>query len=269
MNTFRELEYQGWVDRASVYRDMFGRITSQAIEPILAALGNLSGRRFLDVACGTGELAAAAAARGARAEGIDFAATMVDKAARAHASARFREGDAERLPYAAESFDIVTCSFGILHLEHPEKAVAEARRVLSRGGIYAFTAWCSPDQGGEFFDLVLSAVQKFGTPNAPLPPAPPFFRFSNPDECRRVVEAAGFTNPKFTVLDFRWRAQRPDEVLELIYKSVVRAPMILAAQAPEARERIHRSILEGAERYRRGSELDIAFPAILITAVAA
>lgn len=92
MNTFRELEYQGWVDRASVYRDMFGGITSQAIEPILAALGNLSGRRFLDVACGTGELAAAAAARGARAEGIDFAATMVDKAARAHAGARFREG---------------------------------------------------------------------------------------------------------------------------------------------------------------------------------
>ncbi len=66
--------------KAGAYRDIFGKITEQAIDPILNTFGDLSQKRMLDVACGTGELTAAAASRGAITEGVDFAATMVEKA---------------------------------------------------------------------------------------------------------------------------------------------------------------------------------------------
>jgi ubiquinone/menaquinone biosynthesis C-methylase UbiE len=107
--TFRELEHQGWVSKAAVYRDSFGKITELAITSILDTFGDLSGKHLLDVACGTGELAAAAAARGATSEGVDFAATMVEKAKENHPEPSFREGDAKQLPYRDASFDAVAC----------------------------------------------------------------------------------------------------------------------------------------------------------------
>ena len=267
--TFRELEHQGWVKKAVVYRDVFGKITEQAIDPILNTFGDLTGRRFLDVACGTGDLAAAAAKRGAHAEGLDFAATMVAKASAIHSSARFKEGDAERLPYPDSTFDAVSCSFGLLHLQNPEEAVREVRRVLKDGGRYAFTVWCSPDQGGDFFKLVLEAVQRHGSLDVPLPPAPPIFRFSNFEESERLLKGAGFTAPSIGTINLKWRTPNPQDVLDLIYKSVVRIPMILERQTSDARERIHRAILSDAEHYRQGGEIELKFPAVLATAVTA
>jgi len=57
-------------------------VTNQAIAPILNSFGALQGQRILDVACGTGRLAAAATQRGALAEGLDFAGAMVAEATR-------------------------------------------------------------------------------------------------------------------------------------------------------------------------------------------
>ena len=48
----------------------------------------------------------------------------------------YAEGSSERLPYADESFDVVTCSQSFHHYPHPEKAMAEAFRVLKAGGLY-------------------------------------------------------------------------------------------------------------------------------------
>ena len=75
--TFKELEHAGWREKASAYDDIFAEITRQAIDPLLDGLCDLAGKRLLDVACGTGHLAAAGARRGAEVEGIDFADTML------------------------------------------------------------------------------------------------------------------------------------------------------------------------------------------------
>jgi SAM-dependent methyltransferase len=75
--TFKELEQSGWRDKAAAYDDIFALITRQAISPLLDGLGDLTGKRLLDVACGTGHLAAEATQRGAYAEGTDFADTML------------------------------------------------------------------------------------------------------------------------------------------------------------------------------------------------
>jgi len=264
--TFRDLEQAGWIAKADAYDDFFAKITKQAIDAILDALGDLQGKRLLDVACGTGHLAGAAAARGAEAEGIDFAATMVAQAADNYPDCTFTEGDADRLPYEDGRFDAVTCGFGLLHLENADAALREAHRVLRPGGRYAFTVWRGPEQGSEMHQIILGAVKRFGTLEVDLPPAPPMFRFADPEECARVLQSTGFSSIKTKVLSLEWRGPSPEAFMEMVYKSAVRMLMILDAQTESARERIHKAILEGAEARRRNDEIIIAFPAMMVTA---
>ena len=49
----------------------------------------------------------------------------------------------------------------------------------------------------------------------------------------------------------------------MVYKSTVRAAMLLADQLPEARERVHRAIIEGTEEFARDGGYNLAFPAVL------
>jgi ubiquinone/menaquinone biosynthesis C-methylase UbiE len=168
--TFQALEHAGWMSKANAYDQLFATITDQAIPSILQSFGDLTNKRLLDVACGTGRLAEASKKYGALSEGIDFASAMVEKAKSNYSSVTFTEGDAENLPYSDSTFDAVACAFGLLHLERPEQAIREAWRVLKNQGRYSFAVWCGPDQGGEFFNLVMKAIQKHGSLDVPLPP---------------------------------------------------------------------------------------------------
>jgi ubiquinone/menaquinone biosynthesis C-methylase UbiE len=249
--SFREAEQAAWTARADSYDAVFSALTGQAIPHILAALGDdLAGRALLDVCCGPGHLAAAAAARGARAEGIDFAPTMVARARRNHPTLPFREGDAQLLPHPDACFDAVACAFGVMHLEQPDLAIAEAFRVLRPGGAFAFTQWAMAD---ELLAIVAAAVAAHGRPSADLPPAPPQMRFSEPEECRRTLVAHGFAGVSVTPIALEWRGGRPETALDLIHGGAVRAAMVIEAQAPEERGRINAAILD-AVRARRAPD---------------
>jgi SAM-dependent methyltransferase len=264
--TFKELEHGGWMEKAVAYDSFFALVTNQAIDAILDSFGTLRGKRLLDLGCGTGHLAAAAAKRGAEAEGIDFASAMIEAAAANYPEVKFAEGDAEDLPFEDQCFDCVACSFGLLHMQHPEKVMEEAYRVLRRDGRYTFTVWCSPEQGSDFFGLVQAAIQAHGTLDVGLPPAPPFFRFASVEECQKTLTRVGFISISTAKIPLTWYGRTPQDLLDLIYKSVVRTPMILERQTTEARERIHQAILTGAERYRAGDKLAIPIPALMISA---
>ncbi|CAN0433883.1 unnamed protein product, partial [Phaeothamnion confervicola] len=134
--SFHDAELAGWTTRAASYDQLFAPITSQVITPMLGVLGSLQGMNVLDVCCGPGHLAAALAGKGAVVEGIDFAATMVAKARENYPAVRFREADAEALPYENGAFDRVVCAFGIMHFGRPDVAIAEAFRVLRPEGRY-------------------------------------------------------------------------------------------------------------------------------------
>ena len=85
-------------------------------------------------------------ARGAHAEGLDFAAPMVQMACRNFPDLPFRQGDAEKLPYPDESFDFAACAFGILHLDDPDAALREVFRILEPADRFAFTTWLPPER---------------------------------------------------------------------------------------------------------------------------
>jgi ubiquinone/menaquinone biosynthesis C-methylase UbiE len=200
------------------------------------------------------------------AAGIDFADTMIERASVNYPNVAFSDGDAENLPYADASFDAVACPLGLLHFDNADAAIAEAYRVLSKGGKYAFTVWCSPDQGCDFMRLVFDSIQTYGTLDVGLPPTPPMFRFANADECVKAVTGAGFLEPEVSRLELKWIAKHSDELMDMIYKSVVRAPMVLEAQTPENRDRINDAIRTGAEALRTKNGIELAFPAMMTVA---
>src|SRR6476659_1150860 len=173
--------------KARYWDDSMGTVTLGAIDPLLEAVEVGPGVRVLDIACGTGALAAAAARRGADVIGMDFAPTMITEAIRRHPGINFRVGDAEAIPLADESVDAVTCSFGMLHMERPERVLAEVARVLRPAtGRFALTSWTSD---GEFYALVGQAVQAHADMGVPLPLAPPIFRYGDEGECRSALLA--------------------------------------------------------------------------------
>jgi demethylmenaquinone methyltransferase/2-methoxy-6-polyprenyl-1,4-benzoquinol methylase len=120
------------------------RVAVRALESSL-----VEGARVLDVACGTGDLSLVLAEAGAvRVVGLDFCRPMLEIARRkAEADSRsipFVEGDALRLPFADETFDIATIAFGLRNLAGVADGLRELRRILRPGGRLAVLEFSSP-----------------------------------------------------------------------------------------------------------------------------
>jgi len=126
-------------------------------DAIVAAVGPAEGKQWLEVACGTGELAQRAARTGAEVTGVDFAPVLVETAKRQAAEAGldidFRVGDAENLEFPDASFDVVTSTFGAMFAPDQPATAAELARVTKPGGRLALANW-TPDGGvGVMFRL--------------------------------------------------------------------------------------------------------------------
>ena len=176
---FRAGELQGWDTRAEAYDMATARATAQAIPDLLAAVRLAPGMRVLDVCCGPGYAAGAAAALGAETRGVDFAPGMVRQAREQFPGLAFDEGDAEHLAFPDASFDAVLCNFGLFHVTAPDRAMSEAFRVLRRGGRYAFSQWCTPEEN-PVHRLTLGIVRRVADMSI-APPAPDAFTLSDRD----------------------------------------------------------------------------------------
>lgn len=125
-----------------------------------------NGAQVLDLACGTGNLAVIAARRGAKVRGIDIAENLIAQA-RTRAAVEglridYQQGDAEALPYADSSFDLVVSMFGVMFTPRPAVAAAEMRRVTRPGGRIAMANWTPGGFIGKMFQVF----------KAHLPPPP-------------------------------------------------------------------------------------------------
>ena len=262
---FRAFEHAGWQGAARRYDDAFGSLTRQAIDPLLDAAEARSGARVLDVASGPGYVAAAAAARGARVTGVDFSLAMVRLARAQNPAVKFRTGNAEALPFRDGSFDAVVMNFGMLHLARPEHAVGEALRVLRAGGRYAFTVWAKPEEALGF-GIILDAVRRHGNPDAPLPPGPPFFRFSDARESETVLKVAGFQKVSVQRVPQVWRFSDPGLLFDAFLAGTVRTQALLHAQSAQALEAIRAAAAKAAEAFQTHGTVEIPMPAVLAAA---
>lgn len=264
-DAFHAFELEGWRSIPAQYHKGFGELTVQAVEPLLNAARVRSGTRVLDVASGPGYVAAAAAGRGAQVTGVDFAAPMVAQARARYPGIDFREGDAEALPFSDATFDAVVISFGMLHLGRPEHALAEAWRVLRPGGRVAYTVWAKPEQAVAF-DIVLRAVERLGNPDAPLPPGPPFFRFSDAGASIEALSTTGFVEPEVVQVPQWWRLPSEEALFEVMQAATVRTGGLLRAQTPAALGAIRKAICAEASAYRKDGVVELPMPAVLASA---
>ena len=154
-----------WGARAGDWADIQEGTLRAAFEAVLERARVTSGTRYLDVGCGAGMAAQMAAARGAKVSGIDAAEALLAIARRRTPAGDFRCGDIEELPFAAQSFDVVTGFNSFQYAGNPAVAIREARRVCRPGGAVAIVTWGNPD--GMEAASVLAALRPL------MPPPPP------------------------------------------------------------------------------------------------
>ena len=265
---FRNFEHAGWQEISDDYHDAFGPLTSQCIEPLMDVVRLKKGMSFLDIASGPGYVAAAAAKRGATVLGVDFSAAMVAHARHLQPGVEFREGDAEALPCGNGLFDAAAMNFAILHLGQPEKALYEAHRVLRKGGRFAFSVWAKPEETIGF-GIVLRAVELHGEPRVELPEGPPFFRYSDPEECQRGLIVAGFESPSVTKVHQVWRLVAGDGLFNAMKDSTVRTAGLLRAQKPTVLEKIRDAMRDELGAYTKGEVVELPMPAWVASGVKA
>jgi demethylmenaquinone methyltransferase/2-methoxy-6-polyprenyl-1,4-benzoquinol methylase len=125
-------------DRIAPVYDAMNRVMTAGLDVRWRALTAeqvvAPGDRVLDSCCGTGDLALAALARGARVTGLDFSEAMLERARRKSGEVEWVRGDALELPFEDGSFDAATVGFGVRNVADLERGLAELHRVLREDG---------------------------------------------------------------------------------------------------------------------------------------
>jgi SAM-dependent methyltransferase len=264
---FGRFEHSGWERASQHYEQCWSGLTRQFVDSLLSSIDAAKGNRLLDVACGPGYVTEAASKLGCRSVGLDFSAKMVAHARERLPAVEFREGDAQDLPFDAQSFDIVVMNFGVPHLSKPERAFAEARRVLQPGGRFGFTVWALPDDNPGLRTM-RGAVEAHADLDVDLPEGPPSQQFVDGDLCRRVLGGAGFdpSSVRSELARAIWRVPTASFFFEAERDAGVRTAGLLAAQTPERLEAIRVAAERAFEAFAAGDGYDIPMAAWIVTA---
>jgi SAM-dependent methyltransferase len=204
---FRDNLRQEWTSDRTVaawrkWHAQIAAFTRGATEALLEAAQLHPGQRVLELACGVGDPAlsiAAAVAPSGRVMATDLGPGMMSLAeelarTKGLTNIEFREANAEALPFPNESYDVLTCRFGIMFFPDLPRALRESLRVLKPGGRTVFVAWGKKEQ--PFATTTAGIILK----HLPVPPPPPdpdgpsLFMFGERGRLRRALEAAGFAS---------------------------------------------------------------------------
>ncbi|MEZ5966900.1 MAG: methyltransferase domain-containing protein [Planctomycetota bacterium] len=161
-------------------------LTRAAIEP---------GNRVLDVATGTGVVAGKAATLVGSAgsvDAVDLNPAMLQVARATHRntqpSIRWRQGNAQDLPYADASFDVVCCQQGLQFFDDRERAIREMARVLAPGGRLAISVWRGPEHNPYAREFARAVEHSLGRAAGDEARSP--FAFDEPEALAAALRAA-------------------------------------------------------------------------------
>lgn len=162
------------------------------------------GKRALDVATGTGDLALALSARGSEVVGTDFAEKMLEIARRKAPQLAFEQGNALDLKYDTDSFDAATVGFGARNFSDLDQGLREMTRVVKPGGrvvVLEITTPQRPPLSWFFrlwFDTIVPMIGRVaGDPDAYEYLPNSVRRFPGPRDLAAKMAAAGMD-------DVRW-----------------------------------------------------------------
>jgi SAM-dependent methyltransferase len=174
-----------WSSGGRNYNDI-SRGIADSIEHAVLRLNPREGERILDLATGTGWTSRLVARRGALVTGVDIATGLLEAAERQAAverlPIRYREGDAEDLPFEDESFDAIVSTYGVMFASQPEAAAREMARVCRPGGRIALTTWTSDGNVFKMFQVMKAYMP---APPAPAPASP--FEWGSTDRIKQLL----------------------------------------------------------------------------------
>ncbi|HEX5621598.1 MAG TPA: class I SAM-dependent methyltransferase [Solirubrobacteraceae bacterium] len=187
-----------WSARAEAWATHWARLAEPARAALLAAADVGPGTRLLDVGCGSGELCAAAAERGAVVAGIDAAEGMLAISRRRVPDGDLRVGAIETLPWADASFDVVTAVNALQFADDFGDALREAARVARPGGVVAVCNWARRADSA-----LLGVFDRIDPPDAGSAPRP---AIGEPGALEERARAAGLEPVAAAEVDVPWEA---------------------------------------------------------------
>jgi ubiquinone/menaquinone biosynthesis C-methylase UbiE len=144
-------------EQAEAYEQLFvPALFAQWASPMVQIAQIGPGQQVLDVACGTGVAARAAAdavGDSGSVVGLDLNPAMLTVAARIRPDIEWREGDVAHLPFESERFDAVLCQSALFFFPDARSAIAEMARVLRPGGVLALQTYASVQDQPGFIEL--------------------------------------------------------------------------------------------------------------------
>ena len=246
--------------------------SAEATEAIVRAAQVEPGMQVLDIASGTGEpaltLAELVGPEGhvtATDLGAGIIAIAKQNAERAGlTNMTFLQADAHELPFVDQSFNRVTCRFGVMFFADAPQALGEIYRVLKPGGRVAFTAW-GPLEQNPYASTSLTPFRKRVEVPPPLPGAPQPFRYAETGTLSGELQRAGFREVQEEPRAISWAWPGPPEELWEQFRdmSVPFHPIIYGLE-PEERELAIGEVVEGYRRYYDGQKVDL--PAVIVLA---
>jgi ubiquinone/menaquinone biosynthesis C-methylase UbiE len=185
----------------------------QAVADHVVRSGGIrAGERVLDVACGTGNTALMARARGAAVTGLDLTPELLAVAQKRAAEEGYGDitwkvGDAEDLPFPDGTFDVIVSSCGLMFAPDQQKVADEVARVTKRGGRIAIQAWTREGGVGRMFAVTAAYVP---------PPADVPSPFEWDDEAKvRGLFGSSFRDYRFERYDCPEYADTPEQLADL------------------------------------------------------
>lgn len=215
-------------------------------ESLCEAVDLQAGSRVLDVACGNGNAALAAARRFCTVTGVDYVPALLERAgdrARADGLAiELIDGDAERLPFVDGRFDVALSTFGIMFAPDQAQAAREILRVVRPGGRIGLANW-TPEG---FVGQLLRTVGR----HVPPPPgvASPAY-WGDVDHLGTLFGSASAM--RVTRRDFLFRYRSAAHFVEVFRRFYGPTFKAFAALDAEGQERLSADILEMSERFNR------------------
>ena len=234
-------------------------------EELCEALDLRSGQKVLDVAAGNGNVSLAAARRWCDVVATDYVPALLDRArdraAAEHLHIECREADAEALPFADNSFDVVVSTFGVMFTADHDRAARELLRVCRPGGKIGLASWTPEGFIGQLFKTIGKHVP---------PPAgaksPALWGTS-----QRILElfTANAATIDSTQRHFVFRYRSADHWLDIFktyYGPVLKA---FAALSPVEQSALERDIRMLIERFNRATDGSMVVPSeYLMTLIA-